>query len=202
MNYWQSFILILDPIMLCQWYTQINLLYICKNNLVVCFGWIFLEEKDWLPISLRSAVDAAMKFQVIDVRYGKVFIANRNLSDWVSDFTIFVYINFREQQAQWWAGERCWSGEMASYLTVIACFTTLLTWNIAENTNNVVLVAFFQGKRFSNPQEFNVLLKLKERVVKIIYFLVSTWDSTHIYNYTKRVRNGLFSDIFMLKNVN
>lgn len=166
--------------MLCQWYTQINLLYICKNNLVVCFGWIFFEEKDWLPISLRSAVDAAMKFQVIDVRYGKVFIANRNLSDWVSDFTIFVYINFREQQAQWWAGERCWSGEMASYLTVIACFTTLLTWNIAENTNNVVLVAFFQGKRFSNPQEFNVLLKLKERVVKIIYFLVSTWDFTHI----------------------
>lgn len=95
--------------MLCQWYTQINLLYICKNNLVVCFGWIFLEEKDWLPISLRSAVDAAMKFQVIDVRYGKVFIANRNLSDWVSDFTIFVYINFREQQAQWWAVSR---GEM------------------------------------------------------------------------------------------
>lgn len=34
---------------------------------------------------------------------------------------------------------------MASYLTVIACFTTLLTWDIAENTNNVVLVAFFQG---------------------------------------------------------
>lgn len=69
MNLWQSFILILDPIMLCQWYTQINLLYICKNNLVVCFGLIFFEEKDWLPISLRSAVDAAMKFQVIDVRY-------------------------------------------------------------------------------------------------------------------------------------
>lgn len=45
---------------------------------------------------------------------------------------------------------------MASYLTVIACFTTLLTWDIAENTNNVVLVAFFQGKRFSNLQEFNV----------------------------------------------
>lgn len=57
---------------------------------------MFLEEKDRFPMGPRSAVDAAMKFQLIDV-----FIANRNLSDWVSNFTIFVYINFREQQAQW-----------------------------------------------------------------------------------------------------
>lgn len=124
---------------------------------------------------------------------------------WAIGFQILQYLftltsGSSKHSGEPWAGERCWLGEMASYLTVIACFTTLLTWNIAENTNNVVLVAFFQGKRFSNPQEFNVLLKLKERVVKIIYFLVSTWDSTHIY--TKHVRNGLFSDIFMLKNVN
>ena len=37
---------------------------------------------------------------------------------------------------------------MASYLTAVACFMTFLTWDIVENTNNDVLVAFFQGKKF------------------------------------------------------
>lgn len=79
---------------------------------------------------------------------------------------------------------------MASYLTVIACFTTLLTWDIAENTNNVVLVAFFQGKRFSNLQEFNVRAAEAEGKGYFFSYKFISWCQlgTSPYLYLKSIK--------------